>query len=247
MTKFTKTLGFTLATLSQHSLAQTGAETHSIQQGNSIIDSVVQGGAALLGNIRNPEGDGRGPAAQRQFGVSSPFDGFLVNYGCWCFFEDGSFNRRAGQGKGGPVDAFDATCRRLQLAYRCAIMDAQANDEVCHPWGTNYAMVNTALVHKSTEDITTICTKESKSECEKNACIIEGNFMNELYELIETDKLTMTESFKHAGGFDVTTECVKTGQTGENDCCGTYPTRYPYRVDHRECCADGTSAPMGRC
>jgi hypothetical protein len=213
---------------------------------NTFINAVHQDGGAILAHLRNGT-QGRGPAASRSFQAVSPFDGFLINYGCWCFFDDGDFTRRAGRGKGGAVDAFDATCRRLQLAYRCSIMDAQDRNEICHPWGQSYAMINPEIIHKSTEDVATICASVTDTLCAQEACIIEANFLNELYQLID-DNMSMVDSFKHDSGFDVSQECVRTVEVhGDNECCGSFPERYPYRVDVRECCDGLTSAPIGRC
>ena len=66
------------------------------------------------------------------------FRQYFVGYGCWCNFDGDGHNSVQGRGK--PVDEWDANCKVLRDNYECIMMDAQDQGLVgdCIPWLRTY-------------------------------------------------------------------------------------------------------------
>merc|ERR1712179_296376 len=74
----------------------------------------------------------------------SLFEQYFLPYGCWCNFDDQSFNV-PGRGRGAPVDRWDENCRQLQEGYRCAMMDAESAGQTCNPWEESYLTLSAGM------------------------------------------------------------------------------------------------------
>lgn len=153
-------------------------------------------------------------------------------YGCWCYFEDSH-----GQGRGKPVSEIDAACKVLHDGYECAMIDA--GDDECVPWEVSYSSV-TGL---GGDALTTGCyALNGIDTCASHACIIEGNFVTGMFDLLLSG-FAIDDNLKHANGFNVDVECpTKSGMKSDKACCGNYPKRFSYKTygGDRACCQQRT-------
>lgn len=152
-------------------------------------------------------------------------------YGCWCFV-NGRHSMESGSGSA--VDEIDHTCMRFSKCYRCLAMDYENSfDEnlsynfdisvdqcECDPTTT----VITCLDPKGT-------MKRSMCECDKELAL--------KLSLFEDD---WDPSFtENQGNFDRARVCAP-GPNGNrvDECCGTYPKRYPYASGQgiKGCCGE---------
>ena len=111
------------------------------------------------------------------------------------------------------------------------------------------------------------CTEDNKKVCSQRACMIEGQFVLSIYDLM-VNFYQADDSAKHSNGFDPNKECKVTNPTnpggpggpgngggggggGGNPnptpaptklCCAEYPFRFPYDPlkGQRQCCFDKT-------
>ena len=63
---------------------------------------------------------------------------YFFRYGCWCTFNDDHTFDGNQHGRGAPLDAWDANCRRLKEGYECAMIDAEERGEECVSWEVTY-------------------------------------------------------------------------------------------------------------
>jgi len=179
-------------------------------------------------------------------GTDRIFSGTIANsiatmneMGCWCFFDE-DFNR----GHGLPTGALDQLCKNLNNCYQCALVDGQkdgaAADEVCdEPYNTVY---NSGV---GIGDLFIACSAANPGDaCGSRVCSCEGSFVENLLAFFIGGG-SIDPSQKHANGFvfdarDGDCAVTKTGAVSEEDCCGDYPQRRPFKLlttgGERGCC-----------
>jgi len=178
------------------------------------------------------------------------------NYGCWCH----SLKEHTGKGKSKPLDSLDALCKNLSEGYDCASIDAEAEGLTCNAWEEDYSDADGNSVGCGTlkvaadvvgipESIIAQLGINVVSNCKKQACLIEQNFVNNVAALFLEDPDTVEPEYKHeSADFDseascVTKQCEGAFCEGEKQCCGSIPLRRTYKqksesgVD-RVCCGE---------
>jgi hypothetical protein len=99
----------------------------------------------------------------------------LTNYGCWCYFQDDH-----GRGKSHPQNEVDAICKVLHDGYECAIMDGVAEGEPCEPWTQDYQSANS--LGRFDNSLQVACEAQNAgNNCAIRACVIEGNFILQVF------------------------------------------------------------------
>lgn len=129
----------------------------------------------------------------------------IVNYGCWCFFEDDH-----GQGRGRPVNRVDEICKVMHDGYECATIE----EDGCVPWDVAYTPIIgvVGMQQETPEEIHASCTAINTgtdgvvNTCGAKACAIETYFLDTLLQHIMFNRVD--ESFQHVNGFNSETECV---------------------------------------
>merc|ERR1739848_147332 len=177
-------------------------------------------------------------------------ESYFFGYGCWCNF-DGDKNNLPGTGRGKPVDEWDEACKNLVDGYECAVKDF----EDCEPWNERFDAPGMGFER----NIKDYCTKMTDNKCARAACILETTFINIVGETVirnqsagTADLSSLDAAFYHehadqSPNFDQKTCETIRGPPAEKKCCGDdYPSRFPYKFEHRECCAStGTTVPIG--
>lgn len=170
-------------------------------------------------------------------------------YGCHCAI-DGPHNILAGGGK--PLDEIDSACKRHKECIQCALQDF---DQATCPWWKPYKM--TAMVDDTTGEKHLVC-QDQPGYCKRALCECDAQFARDLYN----ERQNYNRDFHHRYGNIDTDEMCKSvnrgkgyGQsggnggnsgTGESQCCGNYPKRFPYNESKNQCC-DGKITGLGAC
>jgi len=166
--------------------------------------------------------------------------GLLDQYGCWCYFE---FDH--GSGRGHPIDEIDEFCKLLHDGYSCILIDFDNAGSPCTPWQIPYnsAFGSGIPTGLSLAGLIQECdTNNTPGSCEAEVCKVEGWFIQS-YFTYAVNGGTINLLNQHSAGFDVATECpITTGVKSERACCGTFPTRFPFKTygGDRACCIDHT-------
>lgn len=185
----------------------------------------------------------------------------LFGYGCWCFF--GRIDSALGRGP--PVDAYDATCQKLALCYRCIFVDAaNEGDDECDPFTATFTASFSlgSLTGQGVNNATTTCQTDNQNSCSWRTCSCAMTMMTSFFNLSFDPNNAYDENLKHSQGFDYNLECPEQGRAVDRQCCGYYPERRTY--DHGDgsvraccheksiynpmkhvCCADGTHVGIG--
>jgi len=202
------------------------------------------------------------PSAANDRGFSSFIMGFLVDiqyYGCWCYLDTDWDTAK------GPVqDGLDQECKNLVSNYRCLVLDALDRGDTCDPATQDYVEYN--LFGGNTNVINDCSSNgnelEVDSQCRIDLCIADGTFTLNLFSLILQSggisantppydpAVTHTNNANFPGAFDPAVECVTNGLNGggrsEKECCGTYPSRYPFKTygGEKACCGERTYSTL---
>jgi len=163
----------------------------------------------------------------------------LFGYGCWCFF--GRIDSALGRGP--PVDAYDATCQKLALCYRCIFVDSEnEGDAECDPFQTTFTAtvsLNSILGGGAAENATTSCKTENQDNCSWRTCSCAMTMITNFFNLSFDTNAIYDDNLKHSEGFDYNLECPQQGKALDRQCCGFYPQRRTFdRKESRECCHD---------
>jgi hypothetical protein len=174
----------------------------------------------------------------------------INEYGCWCYI-----GADHGRGHGAPVNHIDYKCQQLARGYDCAILDSNAANTSCVPWEVFYI----SGIGGGSAALAPTCEAFNADFCAQTACKIEGEFVLAVFNAALSGD-GIDDTFSHANGFDDRAGCplVNTCQDTygfevcqEQQCCGEYPARYPYRPleGARGCCGQNTfdSAVMSCC
>lgn len=174
-------------------------------------------------------------------------------YGCWCFLDE-----TWDQAKGPVQDGLDQECKNLVMNYRCLVMDALDRGETCDPHAHQYTEYN---LFGATEELTVECKKNNCDqetppncdECGVDLCISDGEFTLNLFSLMfqaggiaasqppYDPTMTHPNNANSPGSFTVADECkydYRGAGRSDKECCGTYPTRFPFKTFNgdKACC-----------
>merc|ERR1712127_83930 len=201
------------------------------------------------------------PTAANDRGFQPTFLAALVDiqyYGCWCYL-DADWDTA----KGPVQDGLDQECKNLVQNYRCLVLDALDRGETCDPASTDYVSYN---LFGANLNLTLDCTTNGNEDgdvdttrCRQDLCIADGEFSLNLFSLmfqqggIAASQPPYDPAVAHAnnaggsslGLFDPATDCKYAYQgagRSEKECCGNYPTRFPYKTYNgdKACCGDKT-------
>ena len=184
----------------------------------------------------------------------------IANYGCWCRFS----NYRPY--KGPTQDPIDQTCKTWYQNYDCMGFDynATCNTDV------EYVDAITSVFQplSPSTDYVTECQNRNADPCAATACAVDSSFIRDIFNFLTDNTLNMTLSGFY--GFDgsecgyrtnvvddsstippvpFTTQPPQSNPAGvtvtavaQNDCCGSYPTRFPYKTNsgQKACCGQST-------
>jgi len=159
-------------------------------------------------------------------------------YGCWCYFQDDH-----GRGRGQPQNEMDSICQVLHHGYTCIIMDAITEGIDCDPFTHGYTTIQ-VLGNSNQELEVDFTTANNGDVCATRTCLVEAQFILNFIHIGTTPGFVFDPTLKHdLGIFDPNT--CKSGQGRgwiEEECCGVYPIRYPYKTQggDRKCCVDRT-------
>lgn len=160
----------------------------------------------------------------------------LFGYGCWCFFG----NIDSTLGRGPPIDAYDATCQKLSLCYRCIFVDADnENDEECDPFTTSFTATLSlgGFGGSGVSNMTADCQTDNQAPCSWRTCACAMTMLTSFFNLSFDSSAVYDDNLKHANGFDYNLECPQQGRAQDRQCCGFYPERRTYdRGEARDCC-----------
>lgn len=158
------------------------------------------------------------------------------------------------------MDALDSLCKRLSEGYDCASIDADAQGLTCNAWEEDYSDGNGNALGcgtlKTADDVAGIDANtllalgiEVVSDCKKQACLIEQDFVNKVAALFLGDPNAANPDYKHDNvNFDqeascITKQCTGTFCDSDRQCCGDVPGRRTFKTKSeagvdRECCGD---------
>lgn len=166
----------------------------------------------------------------------------IQNYGCHCF----PGQERAAGGHGPAVDAQDSLCRDLSRCHRCITMEYGADVIDVDMDKYRFRVVNGDINcerntvkgwHQSKRDL---CECDARFAREMGK-IWNDNTFNDYYWLMPKDmrKKDKGKLIPDKPKFDITATCVGNESGKANNCCGTYPERYPYNsADQKGCCGN---------
>lgn len=160
--------------------------------------------------------------------VSSFEIDYIKDYGCWCNFDDHLM-----EGAGEAVNEYDAICKDLQLCLRCAKIDGDTDGYSCNPKTHAWDVEGNGFFGLD-------CSSANAGDlCAESLCSCNTNFVIQLFSL--QWQLVFDQTYKHSNGFQKNDCKLANLGSGEHQCCGYWPHRYPYAVDSgRECCGEHT-------
>lgn len=182
----------------------------------------------------------------------SSFIEAIDQYGCWCYFQDDH-----GKGRGPAANEVDAQCQKLHQGYECILIDAaEENDPECIPWDEPYQSGSgLGLVaddpdnNNNANALRKSCARANRyNDCARRTCIVENFFIMQMFKLF-LSSVQFDPSLKHSlGNWHPKDDCpVKQGFDAEKECCGTYPHRFPFKLQTlggaRNCCGELTYNP----
>jgi len=153
----------------------------------------------------------------------------IWQYGCWC-----NFGNQLMHGSGAPVNVFDEKCKDLQRCLRCARQDGVNDGYECNPTTKQYssalAMSNMGLQSKCSD-------ANPGDDCAAHVCMCELNLIDDLLELMWSF-VVYDDQYLHSKGFDPEIMCETSPQINDMECCGYYPSRFPYSTYDNDCCTN---------
>jgi hypothetical protein len=186
---------------------------------------------------------------------SSEISKMIQNYGCHCF----PGNSKAAGGKGPAQDDIDSLCAQLARCHKCIEFD-HGNFVEDGAWDSDIGK------YKWSENADgSINCDANTEEHKKDLCVCDAFYATEMGKTWDDASYDYTMwNAKNNAAFDFDFENVCTRAPGaiSDDCCGTYPARYPYDSSIKmccddagrtyddafyECCADGSIVMMGMC
>ena len=128
-------------------------------------------------------------------------------------------------------------------------MDSLDEGEECWPRTMNYQKVVLSFDSNPTPEVieaTCAASNGGTNTCATRTCIVELGFLIRFWVYYKQRLMgtydPQLSTYQHSQGFPVDSVCAVTGEPSERECCGSYPTRFPYRIldGERKCCHDTT-------
>lgn len=152
----------------------------------------------------------------------------IQNYGCHCF---PGLSKIAG-GAGPSQDGLDDLCRTLARCHKCIEFDHSTSlspewdsDIGKYRWDLN-ADGSLSCAANTDQHKFDLCTCDSAYASALGAIWDDATF----------DYTKWNNKHNQLYNFDADNICVRPGTANADDCCGSYPTRYPYDSSNRDCC-----------
>lgn len=194
----------------------------------------------------------------------------IQNYGCHCF----PGQSRSTIGHGPVVDAQDGLCRDLARCHRCVSMDWNAKVSGNDVIDVNFAKYRFRITPDGQDVSCERNTEKGKHQSVRDLCECDARFAREIAKIWRDDQFndffwlhpkTMRLS---ANGklvpppnkFNPASTCIGNENGKSENCCGSYPNRYPYGSDKaccqantiynsitQACCPGGEIATFGDC
>jgi hypothetical protein len=190
----------------------------------------------------------------------------LNDYGCYCFITNNGIASSHVGGSGIPVDALDAACRDLYLAYTCLEMDVESGSysRSCSHTGSFswYQDVNNVI--QCGKDDGGNWGSNAKNTCKMDLCAVEKKFADTVHALFQGGFAVDENNYGAAGlgNCQKVAGAAGAGVAGASQCCGSYPNRKTapaganveccgangksYNTLTHDCCA-GSPAALGAC
>jgi len=129
----------------------------------------------------------------------------------------------------------------MQHGFECAVLDTPG----CVPWDISY---ESHSFSPTAENVHLPCYENNAGdECKTAACIIEANFLANIFKAFFQMRQRPADMFIHKNGFDPENSCPYSAMkpswsAGDKECCGTHPERYPFMAENglRGCCGERT-------
>lgn len=173
----------------------------------------------------------------------------VADYGCWC-----RFNGKRPY-KGVPRDPMDQACKVWYQNYECLEADFMCGGADTIEYNDTITQVQDPF--EATTNYNTECAARNPDNCQAHACLIDANFIRDMFNYLADNSLNQTLSGYF--GFDGSTcrpgsnaqtttgnPMTTTANSGSTTapatpapmtCCGTYPNRFPYKdTAARDCC-----------
>jgi hypothetical protein len=179
----------------------------------------------------------------------------IQNYGCHCF---PGMTRVAG-GQGPPQDERDDLCRTLSRCHKCVEND-HGISSFSSEWDENIGKYRWDL-----QGDNSITCDQNNDQFKKDLCECDSQFAMDLGAMWDDSNFNFAiweNKHNTLFNFDAAGTCVKMIGDAADDCCGSFPLRFPYNSATRSCCApsgktfnsmseeccnDGTIASIGSC
>jgi len=127
--------------------------------------------------------------------------GKFYQYGCYCFPE----GQNLAIGRGEPVDAIDAACKRWLNCYTCASLDSNLNE--CNAEIEPYSFE--ATKDPNTKEAKVKCVASGPhGTCQRAVCECDADFVETLARLEAAGKYDITKH-RQWGLFDPDSQCMK--------------------------------------
>jgi len=148
----------------------------------------------------------------------------VADYGCYCQFLSKDANVRA---DGQPMDEFDLVCFQYTQCLRCLDIDQCTHG-----------------IYKGYNEKNEFCNG-SEYDCENNLCKCQKKLIQDMMNL-SWSGVHPTRSYTTQSGFDRSENCMIADKPDlGNQCCGEYPSRYPFSSQFdRSCCGGRTYNPL---
>lgn len=123
----------------------------------------------------------------------------LDNYGCWCYFDED-----ISLGRGKSVDHSDTACKKMANRMKCVMkVHTECSGERL-PWAIDYRM----KTEKGPRKMINTCEKLNRNDlCATYACLIEAQFLEEVFDLAVAVNFTDSRFLHGNGDFDPVGSC----------------------------------------
>lgn len=192
--------------------------------------------------------------------VTVPEEEKFMNYGCYCTPSGAGGNER-----GEPVDQIDALCRQLYNAYHCLKKDyEQCDPKVPYNWeisdegkpvcsdnvGTcsgdvcrldmSFTSQLVGMDHTWAGEFHALNGFDREKSCEQGSVKKSKNISS-------NDARVLLEDISGVQMNDIGGDAMMEINLSKTACCGEGMKRHLFRLDHLECCADGSTRQFGTC
>merc|ERR1711881_530923 len=153
----------------------------------------------------------------------------LQNYGCHCFLD----NSRIAGGSGPAQDDYDSLCKTLARCHKCIEMDYGVS-AFSQEWDDNigkYRWQNGGAG--------SITCNDNDDQFKTDLCACDAAYamaLGAVWDDSTFNKALWGNRKNQEYSLDVATACVSAGGAASDQCCGSYPARYPFVSGDVQCC-----------